>query len=113
MICKNWSIFFLFLLLIVCSLSMQSEALASSALGGGASGSDLPWEDGVNAIWNSIQNVVAPIAVAVGVVLGMILMARGSAGSAVYAMFGFAMIGGISLGIDRVFSTFGWSGALV
>jgi len=86
------------------------EAFASGALSGGG-GSGLPYEQGVGVIWRSISEFVAPIAVALGVIVGIILFARGSAGSAIYALFGFAMIGGIALGITEIFNVFGWDGA--
>lgn len=91
-------------------LIIPSEALASGALSGGG-GSGLPYEQGVGAIWKSISEFVAPIAVAIGVIAGIILFARGSAGSAIYALFGFALIGGVALGITEIFNVFGWSGA--
>ncbi len=87
-----------------------SEAFASGALSGGG-GSGLPYEQGVGALWTSISEFVAPIAVAMGVIIGIILFARGSAGSAIYALFGFALIGGIALGITEIFNVFGWDGA--
>ena len=88
------------------------QALASGALSGGG-GSGLPYEEGVGAIWRSISEFVAPIAVALGVIIGIILFARGSAGSAIYSLFGFALIGGIALGITQIFSVFGWDGASI
>ena len=96
--------FFLFL--------FPEQALASGALSGGG-GSGLPYEEGVGAIWRSISEFVAPIAVALGVIIGIILFARGSAGSAIYSLFGFALIGGIALGITQIFSVFGWDGATI
>ena len=94
-----------------CFLLMgPTEAFASGALSGGG-GSGLPYEQGVGAIWTSISEFVAPIAVALGVIIGIILFARGSAGSAIYALFGFALIGGIALGITEIFNVFGWDGA--
>ena len=89
-----------------------NEALASGALSGGG-GSGLPFEQGVGVIWNSISQFVAPIAVALGVIVGIILFARGSAGAAVYSLFGFALIGGVALGITQIFNVFGWDGATI
>ncbi len=89
---------------------IPEQAFASGALSGGG-GSGLPYEQGVGVIWTSISQFVAPIAVALGVIIGIILFARGSAGSAIYALFGFALIGGIALGITEIFNVFGWDGA--
>ena len=93
-------------------LLLPSEAFASGALSGGG-GSGLPYEQGVGAIWRSISEFVAPIAVALGVIIGIILFARGSAGAAIYSLFGFALIGGVALGITEIFNVFGWSGATI
>ena len=86
------------------------DALASGALSGGG-GTGLPFEEGIGALWTSISEFVAPIAVALGVIVGIILFTRGSAGAAVYSLFGFALIGGIALGITEIFNVFGWDGA--
>ncbi len=91
-------------------LLRPSEAYASGALSGGG-GAGLPYEQGVGIIWTSISQFVAPIAVALGVIVGIILFARGSAGAAIYSLFGFAMIGGVALGITEIFNAFGWDGA--
>lgn len=105
-------------LLLVSSISLitiltsPTDAFASGALSGGG-GSGLPFEQGVGVIWNSISQFVAPIAVALGVIIGIILFARGSAGAAVYSLFGFALIGGVALGITQIFNVFGWDGATV
>ena len=88
------------------------DALASGALSGGG-GSGLPFEQGVGVIWTSISQFVAPIAVALGVVIGIILFARGSAAAAIYSLFGFAIIGGVALGITEIFNVFGWDGATI
>jgi len=93
-------------------LLLPTQALASGALSGGG-GSGLPYEQGVGVIWTSISQFVAPIAVALGVIVGIILFARGSAGAAIYSLFGFALIGGVALGITQIFSVFGWDGATV
>lgn len=93
-------------------VALPHEAFASGALSGGG-GSGLPFEQGVGVIWNSISQFVAPIAVALGVIIGIILFARGSAGAAVYSLFGFALIGGVALGITQIFNVFGWDGATV
>jgi hypothetical protein len=97
---------------IITVLFNPSESFASGALSGGG-GSGLPFEQGVGVIWNSISQFVAPIAVALGVIIGIILFARGSAGAAVYSLFGFALIGGVALGITQIFNVFGWDGATV
>ncbi len=89
---------------------LPSEAHASGALSGGG-GAGLPYEQGVGIIWTSISQFVAPIAVALGVIVGIILFARGSAGAAIYSLFGFALIGGVALGITEIFNAFGWDGA--
>lgn len=94
-------------------LFLPPDAFASGALTGGGSTAALPYETGVQAIWVSISQFVAPIAVALGVIVGMILFARGSAGAAIYSLFGFALIGGVALGITKVFSAFSWSGATI
>jgi len=91
-------------------LFLPTEAHASGALSGGG-GAGLPYEQGVGIIWTSISQFVAPIAVALGVIVGIILFARGSAGAAIYSLFGFAMIGGVALGITEIFNAFGWDGA--
>ncbi len=96
--------------LLLVLLFAPTEAFASGALSGGG-GSGLPYEQGVGVIWTSISQFVAPIAVALGVIIGILLFARGSAGSAIYALFGFALIGGIALGITEIFNVFGWDGA--
>ena len=93
-------------------LLLPSEAYASGALSGGG-GAGLPYEQGVGAIWRSVSQFVAPIAVALGVIIGIILFARGSAGAAVYTLFGFALVGGVALGITEIFNVFGWDGATV
>jgi len=100
------------LAIFIVLLSSSTDAFASGALSGGG-GTGLPYEQGVSAIWTSISEFVAPIAVALGVIIGIILFARGSAGSAVYTLFGFALIGGVALGITEVFNVFGWSGATI
>jgi len=100
---------------IICAailLLLPTNAFASGALSGGG-GSGLPYEQGVGVIWTSISQFVAPIAVALGVIVGIILFARGSAGAAIYSLFGFALIGGVALGITQIFSVFGWDGATV
>lgn len=89
---------------------LPGEAFASGALSGGG-GNGMPFEQGVGAIWTSISEFVAPIAVALGVIIGIILFARGSAGAAIYSLFGFALIGGVALGITEIFNVFGWDGA--
>lgn len=99
-------------LIAIALLLLPTEAFASGALSGGG-GAGLPYEEGVGVIWRSISEFVAPIAVALGVIVGIILFARGSAGSAIYSLFGFAMIGGIALGITEIFGVFGWDGATV
>lgn len=91
-------------------LISPKEVFATGALSGGG-GSGLPFEQGVGVIWTSISQFVAPIAVALGVIVGIILFARGSAGAAVYSLFGFALIGGVALGITQIFNVFGWDGA--
>ena len=98
--------------LVVLLLIVPTQAYASGALSGGG-GSGLPYEQGVGVIWRSISQFVAPIAVALGVIVGIILFARGSAGAAIYSLFGFAMIGGVALGITQIFSVFGWAGATI
>ena len=100
--------FFLALMLLL----FPSEAHASGALSGGG-GAGLPYEQGVGVIWRSVSQFVAPIAVALGVIIGIILFARGSAGAAVYTLFGFALVGGVALGITEIFNVFGWDGATV
>lgn len=97
---------------VIIAFLLPTEALASGALSGGG-GSGLPFEQGVGVIWNSISQFVAPIAVALGVIVGIILFARGSAGAAVYSLFGFALIGGVALGITQIFNVFGWDGATI
>ena len=98
--------------LFVVLFLLPTTALASGALSGGG-GSGLPYEQGVGVIWTSVSQFVAPIAVALGVIVGIILFARGSAGAAIYSLFGFALIGGVALGITQIFSVFGWDGATV
>ena len=106
----NQKILFAFFLGFFILLFFPKDALASGALSGGG-GSGLPYEEGVGVLWTSISQFVAPIAVALGVIVGIILFARGSAGSAIYSLFGFALIGGIALGITGIFDAFGWDGA--
>lgn len=103
---------FLALLLLGVLFCFPTEALASGALSGGG-GAGLPYEQGVGAIWRSVSQFVAPIAVALGVIIGIILFARGSAGAAVYTLFGFALVGGVALGITEIFNVFGWDGATI
>ena len=98
------------ILALLALILVPESAFASGALSGGG-GSGLPYEQGVGVIWTSISEFVAPIAVAMGVIIGIILFARGSAGSAIYTLFGFALIGGVALGITEIFNVFGWSGA--
>ena len=100
------------LLLVTLLVLLPSEVHASGALSGGG-GAGLPYEQGVGAIWRSVSQFVAPIAVALGVIIGIILFARGSAGAAVYTLFGFALVGGVALGITEIFNVFGWDGATV
>lgn len=99
-------------LILLALLLFPTDAFASQALSGGG-GSGLPFEQGVGVIWSSISQFVAPIAVALGVIIGIILFARGSAGAAIYSLFGFALIGGVALGITQIFNVFGWDGATI
>lgn len=101
-----------YLSLLTLILILPLDAFASGALSGGG-GSGLPFEQGISAIWTSVSEFVAPIAVALGVITGIILFTRGSAGSAIYALFGFALIGGVALGITEIFNVFGWDGAVI
>lgn len=103
---------FFFLLLVAALFCFPADAFASGALSGGG-GAGLPYEQGVGAIWRSVSQFVAPIAVALGVIIGIILFARGSAGAAVYSLFGFALVGGVALGITEIFNVFGWDGATI
>jgi hypothetical protein len=109
--CQRYS-FVITSLTLLTAFLIPSEVFASGALSGGG-GSGLPFEQGVGVIWNSISQFVAPIAVALGVIIGIILFARGSAGAAVYSLFGFALIGGVALGITQIFNVFGWDGATI
>lgn len=110
-LCKNQKQITVGASLIALALMLTpTEALATGALSGGG-GSGLPFEQGVGVIWTSISQFVAPIAVALGVIVGIILFTRGSAGAAVYSLFGFALIGGVALGITQIFNVFGWDGA--
>lgn len=103
---------FIVMFLATILLLLPSQAYASGALSGGG-GAGLPYEQGVGVIWRSVSQFVAPIAVALGVIIGIILFARGSAGAAVYTLFGFALVGGVALGITEIFNVFGWDGATV